>query len=79
MTVFGTFPSHFCVSLIKEVFSIMREERIKLNAVGEFIKQIDIIGNSTDKTRKMMVEKLKEVLADIRSVRRKLIMDIRHK
>ena len=50
-----------------------------MNAVGEFIKQIDIIGNSTDKTRKMMVEKLKEVLADIRSARQKLIMDIRYK
>ena len=50
----------------------MREERKKLNAVGEFIREIDILANSTDKKRKMIVQRLKDVLADIRLARRKL-------
>jgi len=51
---------------------IVSEDRKKLNAIGKFIKEIDILANSTDKRRKVMVQRLKDVLADIRSASRKL-------
>lgn len=54
------------------MYVIVRNEHIKLNAVGEFIKRIDILSNSTDKKRKIIVARLKEVLSDIKSARKKL-------
>ena len=56
----------------------MNEERKKFGSVGEFFKELDIISNSTDKARKRIVQRLKKVLADIRSAKKALKEEYGH-
>jgi hypothetical protein len=56
----------------------VNEERKKFGSVGEFFKELDLISNSTDKARKVIVQKLKKILADIRSAKRALKEEYGH-
>jgi hypothetical protein len=52
----------------------MRDSEEQLNSVSEVIGGIDLISNSTDKKRKKIIGKLKDVIADLRAIRKKIKM-----